>query len=47
MLRHLRDDRETRRLLGHALGIFWRAVAEVMGLPLPERLPDDDDPDDP
>lgn len=46
MLRRLRNDRETRLLLGHALGIFWRAIAEVMGLPLPDRLPDDD-PDDP
>ena len=47
MLRRLRGDRETRRLLGHALGIFWRAVAEVMGLPLPEHPDDDPDSDEP
>lgn len=47
MLRRLRGDRETRRLLGHALGIFWRAVAEVMGLPLPEHSDDDPDSDEP
>ncbi|MGN0746563.1 MAG: Mbeg1-like protein [Aristaeellaceae bacterium] len=48
ILRRLREtDRETARLLGHALGIFWRAVAEVMGLPLPERTDDEPDSDNP
>ncbi|MGN0779624.1 MAG: Mbeg1-like protein [Aristaeellaceae bacterium] len=47
MLRQLRaTDKETYRLMLHALGTFFRAAAEVMGLPLTEHLTDHDDTDD-